>query len=228
MKKYIRSTESTSYDFKVSRIYIVDNAATATLDNVYISAGTTDDEYLLEDEQELLGLKDNEIRNIKDVRVLHLINDLYNDSGLGKPPFTKGQIDKLSDWYGLGNPKDVHPNVKSILSAIKSATSTNLPYDRTSPDEQWKNYAQSKGLDLNIDDYLMFIQSLSEDQFLREIRSKNKFHLGTRLLEFELTGTFTVHTGVELSNIRVYIKIEKEIQNGHIVLISFHDPITEK
>lgn len=230
MKRYINSESSVFDNFKISRIYIVDNAATATFDNLYIVATRTEDEFYMQyDEDELLSLNPNEIKQIEEVELIHTIHDLYLEGKFGdKQPLTGKQLKKLSDWYGFGNPKDIYPDIPAILRSIKSSVSTTLPYERTSPDEQWKNYAQSKGIDLNMDDYLMFIKSLTADQFKREIRSKNLKHLGNRLLEFELDGTYTIHNGTKLSNIRIYIKLEKEIQNGHIVLISFHDPITEK
>lgn len=224
MKKYITSTESSFKNFKVARVYIVDNAATATLENLYIAASSDDDLYMDYDDEELLSLSSGEIHSIEKVEVLDRIHDLFLAGKFDKQPLTGPQRKKLQDWYKFGNPKDIATDIQPILDAIKSAISTNLPYDRTSPDEQWKNYAQSKGIDLNMDDYLMFLKSLTADQFKREIKSKNAKHLGTRLLEFNLIGSYTTHDGTQLSDILIYIKIEKQITNGNIVLISFHDP----
>ena len=224
MKRYINSARLVFTDFSVARIYIVDDAVTATLDNLYIAASSDDDLYMDYDDDELLSLSEGEIHSIQKEEVLDKIHDLFLAGKFDKQPLTGPQRKKLQDWYKFGNPKDIDTDIQPILDAIKSAISTNLPYDRTSPDEQWKNYAQTKGIDLNMADYLMFLKSLTEEQFQREIKSKNAKHLGNRLLEFKLTGSYIIHDGTELSNVVIYIKIEKAIVNGHIVLISFHEP----
>lgn len=224
MKRYIKAVGSVFADFKVARVYIVDNATTATLDNLYIAASSDDDLYLEYDDSELLSLSVGEIHNIQKEEVLDRIHDLFLDGQFAEQPLTGLQCKKLQDWYKFGNPKDIVTDIAPILQAIKSAISTNKPYDRTSPDEQWKNYAESKGIDLNLDDYLMLLKQLTPGQFQREIKSKNAKHLGNRLLEFNLTGTYTIHDGTVLSDVLIYIKIEKQIKDGHIILISFHEP----
>lgn len=227
MKILMTTNEPIFNNFQIARIYIVDNAATATLDNLYIAASTSDDLYMEYDDSELLSLTEGEIRAIQKEEVLDRLYDLYLDGKFKDQPLTGKQLRKLSDWYKFGNPKDIVTDIEPILESIKAAIFVNKPYDRTSPDEQWKNYAQTKGIDLNMDDYLMFLKALNKDQFMREIKSKNAKHLGNRLLEFELTGSYTTHDGTELSAVKIYIKIEKQIENGHIVLISFHDPEVE-
>lgn len=224
MKKYIHSVQTTSNQFKVARVYIVDNAVDATLDNLYIAASSDDDLYMEYDDAELLSLSSGEIHSIEKEEVLDRIHDLYLAGNFDKQPLTGPQRKKLQEWYKFGNPTDIVTDIEPILQAIKSAISTNKPYDRTSPDEQWKNYAESKGIDLNLDDYLMLLKQLTPEQFQREIKSKNAKHLGNRLLEFNLTGTYTIHDGTVLSDVLIYIKIEKQIKDGHIVLISFHEP----
>lgn len=225
MKIYVKCEDVVSDSFKVGRIYIVDNAVTATLKNLYISATRREDDfYELYDDEELLSLSVGEIRSIRKEEVLDRINELFLQGEFDQNPLTEKQQKLLSDWYRFGNPKGIITDVEPILDAIKSSISVNKPFDRTEPDEQWKNYAQSKGINLNMDDYLMMLKHLNKSHFKRELKSSNTEHLGNRLLEFELSGTFVTHDNTELSNVIIYIKIEKQISNGHIVLISFHDP----
>lgn len=225
MKIYIKGSETIFDDFEISYIYIVSDARTATLENSYISADSKDDSwYERYDDDELLGISYNAIKLIKSEVVLDRIHELYLQGKYDKQPLSVSQQHRLSKWYRMGNPEIKSTDIEVLLKKIQSAVSVNLPFDRTEPDEKWKNYAKSKGLNLNMEDYLGMLKQLKSYHFRRELKSGNVLHLGNRLLEFILSGTFTTHDGTNLSNVHIYIKIEKNISDGNIILISFHEP----
>ena len=222
MKKYINSSQTDLTSYKIDRIYIVDNAIDATLDNLYIAENSDDDIYMEYDDSELLGISIEEIHSIEKEEVLDRIYDLFLAGDFDRQPLTEQQCRKLWAWYKFGNPKDIVTDINSIIQAIKSAIVTNKPYDRTSPDEQWEKYAETKDLDLNLDDVLILLMQMTSEQFRGEIMIENAEYIVSRLLEFHLTGPYIIHDGTVIPEVRIYIKIEKQIKDGHIALISFH------
>ncbi len=240
-----KHTESVFDNFKISRIYIVDNAIAATIDNLYITATRSEDEFYMKyEDDDLLRIDTDEIHKIQEAKVLHNIHNLFLEGRFDRQPLSDEQLDRLNDWYSfVDSSKSVCSDIETILEEVKSAVSDDRLYDRTAVDKRWKDYAESKGIYLTLDDYKFLLKGLTSCQFQQEMKCLAYWdpdihhhyndndclgdRLTGRLLKFKLEGAFVTLAGAELSNPRIYIKIEKQICDGYIVFISLHDPVYE-
>lgn len=227
MKIYVRgSIEETIHlsDLieSIDAIIIADNAIDYRMS--YIN-GSEDIDYGLYSDDELLKISEDELPYISDFSTLDRLNQLVRKGKL-EYKFSKKQLDILKNQYRVKYVID-RTDIAKILDMLQNCNNIYLSYRTENVD--FREY-----YDLDEQDFLDIIQSLTVDDYYKSTHSKNPNFLGNDLIIFKPKHDFQLFDGTPIYDLEIYLKIDidqtrentdkyQKSNKRVVAIISFHD-----
>lgn len=229
MKKYLYNTKKDLVEYSIDVITFVNDARIPTLNNLPVTAASSNsedyDSYSIE---ELMDLDTSVLRTIDSFYALDNLLTAIQEYGFDYK-LTSKQSAKLSTYLKnreLSSVQLTKDQIKAILDSIKKCNHIVGPNYR--PNQPEKNFAEVHGLDMVPADYLAILKSVKPEECIGAVKSADTRRLGTLLYEFihDPKNYKLKYSGQQITDdIKIYIKILPDYENDlTIAIISFHDP----